>query len=55
MDGAPKVTIRVDGNGALVDVDVDGHAKITELVEEKESEPTPSFGDYTIPRPWLAG
>lgn len=55
MEPTAKVTIRVDASGALVDVDVDGHPRITELVEENEAAPTPSFGDRTIPRPWLAG
>jgi hypothetical protein len=54
MDGAPKVTIRVSENGSLLDVDVDGHEPVTEFVEENESEPTPSFGDGRIHRPWLA-
>jgi hypothetical protein len=52
---AAKVTIRLNSEGRLVHVDVDGHDAPVELVEERESEPTPSFGDQLIPRPWLAG
>jgi hypothetical protein len=52
--GVPKVTIRLDGTGALLDVDVDGHEPVAELIEERDGEPMPSFGDHRIPRPWLA-
>jgi len=52
---AAKVTIRLDADGGLESVDVDGHAPPSELVEERESEPTPSFGGAVINRPWLAG
>ena len=52
------ITVRVDENGALLDVEVEGHPKQTKLIETKESEPTPSFGDEEYKervRPWLAG
>jgi len=54
MATMPRVTIRLDGTGALLDVDVDGHEPVTELIEETDAEPMPSFGDYRILRPWLA-
>jgi len=54
MENTAKVTIRLNADGGLLDVDVEGHANPTDLVEEQESEPTPSFGDYGIKRNWLA-
>jgi len=53
MDEMRKVTIRLDANGGLLDVDVEGQTRPTDLVEEQDSEPMPSFGDYTIRRNWL--
>jgi hypothetical protein len=58
MDDIPRITVHVDGNGALLDVNVDGHRRQTTLIETKQSRPTPSFGDEEYKervRPWLAG
>ena len=52
------ITVRVDEHGALLDVDIEGQVKQTELVETKQSRPTPSFGDEEYKervRPWVAG
>lgn len=54
MESTPKVTLRLDEEGTLSEVEIDGHAPPAELVEERDSEPTPSFGDYRINRNWLA-
>ncbi len=54
MENTAKVTIRLDANGGVLDVDVAGHTHPTDLMEEQESEPMPSFGDYGIKRNWLA-
>jgi hypothetical protein len=54
MDELPKVFIRLNADGGLVDVEVEGEARPTELVEEREAKPTASFGDHTIKRHWLA-
>ena len=58
MDKIPAITVRVGEDGTLIDVDVEGQARPTELVETKPSEPMPSFGDEEYKervRPWLAG
>jgi hypothetical protein len=57
MDDIPMITVRVDEHGVLVDVDIEGHSKEPELIETKQSRPTPSFGDEEYKervRPWLA-
>lgn len=54
MEKAPKVTIRLNASGGLLDVDVDGQQRPTELVEEQESEPVHPVGDHNIQRNWLA-
>lgn len=56
MDDIPTITVRVDEHGQLLDVGVEGQAPPTELIETKEAEPTPSFGDEEYMgrvRPWL--
>ncbi len=56
MDTIPAVTVWVGEDGALLDVDVEGHTTPTILVETKPSEPTPHFGDDEFKervRPWL--
>ncbi|MCA1690718.1 MAG: hypothetical protein ABR540_03870 [Acidimicrobiales bacterium] len=47
------MTVRIDENGDLVNVDVDGHPDPTGIVETVPSEPLPSFGNDDIARPWL--
>jgi len=52
----PRVTIRLDANGGLLDVDVEGANDTTDLVEERA--PIPSVADVAerpINRNWLAG
>ena len=54
----PAVTVRVDGTGALVGVEIKGDSQPTELVETQKSEPIPHFGDDEFRsgvRPWAAG
>jgi hypothetical protein len=41
----PAVKVRVDENGVVTMVEVEGHPEPTDLVETKPSEPIPSFGD----------
>ncbi len=56
MDNIPSITVRVDANGALLGVEVDGQSEPQELIETKPSEPMPSFGDEDnkpLARPWL--
>jgi len=58
MDEIPRVTVRVDEAGALLDVEIEGHPGHPELIETQQSEPTPPFGDEEYKervRPWLAG
>ena len=54
----PAVTVRIDETGALVGVEIKGHAQPTELVETQKSEPIADFGDDEYKagvRPWAAG
>ncbi len=56
MDNIPAITVRIDGSGALLGVEVEGRSEPRELIETKPSEPTPSFGDEDnrpLARPWL--
>lgn len=56
MDRFPVITVRIGDEGALIDVEVEGHTKPTELTETQASEPMPSFGDEEYKervRPWL--
>ena len=58
MDEIPMITVRVDEHGALLGVEIEGCPKQTELIETRQSQPTPSFGDEEYKarvRPWLAG
>jgi len=57
MDKIPAITVRVGADGALIDVDVEGQGKPTDLIETKPGTPMPSFGDEEYKervRPWLA-
>jgi len=49
----PKVTIRLDATGALLNVDVEGASDPTDLVEERAPVESPPYGG-TIKRNWLA-
>ncbi len=54
----PAVTVRIDGSGALVGVEVKGQVDTTELIETQKSEPMAHFGDDEYKagvRPWAAG
>ena len=56
MDKIPMITVRIGDEGTLIDVEIEGHAKPTELIETQSSEPMPSFGDEEFKervRPWL--
>jgi len=58
MDKIPAITVRVGEDGALIDVNVEGQERPTELIGTKPSEPMPSFGDEEFKervKPWLAG
>jgi hypothetical protein len=58
MDDVPMITVRVDEHGTLLGVEIEGLPKQTELIETRQSQPTPSFGDEEYKervRPWLAG
>jgi hypothetical protein len=41
----PAVTVRLDANGALTSVEIEGHTTPTILEETEPSEPIASFGD----------
>lgn len=56
MDNIPVITVRIGEGGTLIDVEIEGHAKPTDLIETQPSEPMPSFGDDEFKervRPWL--
>jgi len=45
IDDIPKITVRIDETGALLDVEIEQHPKHTLLIETQRSEPTAPFGD----------
>ena len=56
MESVPAIIVRVAEDGTLIDVEIDGHARPTELVETQRAEPMPSFGDDEFKarvRPWF--
>lgn len=56
MDAIPVITVRVGDEGTLIDVEIEGHVRPTELIETQSSESMPSFGDEEFKervRHWL--
>lgn len=52
----PTITVRIGDEGSLIDVEIEGHAAPTELVETQASEPLAPFGDEEFKgrvRSWL--
>ena len=52
------ITVTLGEDGALIDVEVEGHVRPDELIETRPSEPVASFGDEEYKerlRPWVAG
>lgn len=57
MDRIPAVTVRLDEDGGVLDIDVEGHAQPGELIETSGRDAVAPFGDEQFKgrlRPWLA-